>query len=410
MVIAKQITTNTSNNNKIQARIHTHTADKESTLKSTKTATSMTKPNKKNEKQGAKAQKQQEEENNKKQDAFDKNYQKHQKNEEFIWNEKNTMKKATTTWTKIPERECKAPKSYTQEDLFKEGDSVHDMCRIIHIKTPLAKDKKHTIDQWVSLLKTSFQANFVITQDKHAKKLRTLAMRMAVTNPRAIFDGAVWKGPKLLSQDITQAWVAATTMFGDIWMTEAKQFDIAKETEEMVIDDDKDIDQDAEMEEATKTTNKKKETKADKDNSDEEENNPAKKPAEVSPEKRAVGFSGLAKKPTNSFFLVKSLRKKKDRTDLENTTYARKQKVYATVRLPKITKEGDADAEKEVVELFNSMAKRFFHSDKRTVILTWNESKTVKPLTENSTLPKVRAQMEQFVDRVFVEYNKAAYC
>jgi GTP-binding protein EngB required for normal cell division len=81
----------------------------------------------------------------------------------------------------------------------------------------------------------------------------------------------------------------------------------------------------------------------------------------------------VAKKPTNSFFLVKSIRKKKDRTDLENITYARKQKVYATVQLPKITKENNTDVEKEVVELFNSMAKPFFHSNKQTVAYTYLE-------------------------------------
>jgi hypothetical protein len=119
----------------------------------------------------------------------------------------------------------------------------------------------------------------------------------------------------------------------------------------------------------------------------------------VSPEaKKAVGFAGVAKKPAHSFFLVKSLRKKKDRMDLENTTYARKNKAYMTVRLPKVTKEGDADAEKEVVEYFNAMAKCFFHNDKWTVILTWNYSKTIKPLVESSTLPKVRSQMEQYID------------
>jgi hypothetical protein len=264
--------------------------------------------------------------------------------------------------------------------------------------------------QWTGLFQTAFQANFITMQDKHAKKFRTLSTRMAVTNPRSIFDGAAWKGPRLLSQDITQAWVAATTLFGDIWMGD-KAFDISKETEDMAIDDDKshEIEEentkaaDTDMEEANKETDKQE------DKEEEEENDQSKKPAAVSPEKKTVGFA-VAKKPANSFFLVKSLRKKKDRTDLENTTYARKNKAYATVRLPKITKEGDADAEKEVVELFNAMAKRFFHSDKRTVILTWNDSKTVKPLIENSTPPKVRAQMEQYVDRVFVEYNKAAYC
>jgi hypothetical protein len=411
MVIAKHITTNTSNSNNIQARIHTQTVKKKSNPKGTKETISMTKPNKKNENQAAKAKKQQEEEKTKKQDAFDKNYQKHQKNEEVIRNENNVTKKATTAWMKIPDKDRKATKPFNHDDLFKEGDSVHDLCRIVHIKIPLPKDKKHTIDQWVELLKTSFQANMVIMQDKHAKNLRTLATRMAVTDPRDIFEGASWKGPRLLSQDITQAWVASTTLFGDIWRKTTKPFDISKETSDMAIDEDesnktKDTnnDHDVTMQEAKEKTNQE-------EKEENEEDNDNLKPAAVSPEgKKAVGFAGVPKKPTNSFFLVKSLRKKKDRSELGNTTYARKEKAYMTVRLPKVTTAGDADGEKEVVEYFNAMAKRFFHNDKRAVILTWNESKTIKPLVETSTLPKGISQMEQYVDRVFIEYNKAAYC
>jgi hypothetical protein len=399
MVIAKQITRNTSNNNNIQARIHTHTVEKNSNSKGTTETTSMTKQNKKNDNQAAKAKKQQEEDKNKKQDAFDKNYQKHQKNEEVIWNENNETKKATVAWMKIPEKDRKAAKPYNHEDLFKEGDSVHDLCRIVHIKIPLPKDKKHTINQWLELLKTSFQASKVLTQDKHAKKLRTLAIRMAVTDPRVIFDGAAWKGPRLLSQDITQAWVASTTLFGDIWKKTAKEFDISKETGEMTIDEDKSNEtKDNKSHDVTM-----KETKGKTNQEENEEENDNLKPAAVTTEgKKTVGFAGVPKKPVNNFFLVKSLRKKKDRTELGNTTYARKDKAYMTVRLPKVTKEGDADAEKEVVEYFNAMAKRFFHNDKRAVILTWNESKTIKPLVETSTLPKVRSQMEQYVDRVFI--------
>jgi hypothetical protein len=68
----------------------------------------MTKPTKKNDKQVARAQKQQEEDKNKKQDAFDKNYQKHQKNKEVIWNENDMTQKATTAWMKIPEKDRKS--------------------------------------------------------------------------------------------------------------------------------------------------------------------------------------------------------------------------------------------------------------------------------------------------------------
>jgi hypothetical protein len=417
MGVQRQPTANTGNGKGNKTQQQLPTSGRKSNPKEVKETDNNTRLNKTKEKKVTKmpTKKQQEDETTN-QDQFDKNYQKHQKNEEEIWTEGQDKQPPSAVWLKIPARDRKEAKPYVLEDLFKEGESVHDLCRLVHIKIPLPKEQKHTIKQWIGLFQMAFQANFITMQDKHAKKLRTLSMRMAVTNPRAIFDGAVWKGPKLLSQDITQAWVAATTLFGDIWK-EDKQFDIAKETEGMAIDDEIEshaIEEegnknDSRKKEATKKTNREKKTQENEEEDDDEESDQGKKPAAVSPEKKAVGFA-VAKKPANSFFLVKTLRKKKDRTDLENTTYARKNKAYATVRLPKITKEGDADGEKEAVELFNAMAKRFFHSDKRAVILTWNDSKTVKPLIENSTLPKVRAQMEQYVDRVFIEYNKAAYC
>jgi hypothetical protein len=65
-----------------------------------------------------------------------------------------------------------------------------------------------------------------------------------------------------LSQDITQAWVASTTLFGDIWRKTTKPFDISKETSDMAIDEDesnktkdKHKDPDVTMKEAKGKTN-----------------------------------------------------------------------------------------------------------------------------------------------------------
>ena len=63
-----------------------------------------------------------------------------------------------------------------------------------------------------------------------------------------------------------------------------------------------------------------------------------------------------------------------------------------------------------MVKAFSAMVQRFLHLDSRAVILPWNDKKHVKPLTEGKSLPKSRDQMEQYVDRVFIQHNKAAYC
>jgi hypothetical protein len=70
----------------------------------------------------------------------------------------------------------------------------------------------------------------------------------------------------------------------------------------------------------------------------------------------------------------------------------------------------DVEAEAEVVKALVAMIQRFFHLDSRAVILPWNDKKHIKPITEGNVLPKSRDQMEQYVNRVFIQHNKAAYC
>jgi hypothetical protein len=90
--------------------------------------------------------------------------------------------------------------------------------------------------------------------------------------------------------------------------------------------------------------------------------------------------------------------------------YARKHTAYIKTKLPKVTNKDDDEAETEVVRAFSAMVQRLMTIDKRTIIYSWNDRKTVKPLVDGKPLPKTRAQMEIYVDRVFIQYGRAAYC
>ena len=117
-----------------------------------------------------------------------------------------------------------------------------------------------------------------------------------------------------------------------------------------------------------------------------------------------------AKADVSKFFLSKAIRKNTYDSNLGNTAYTHKHRYYIKTKLPKVINKDDAEAEAEAVKAFSAMIQRFLHLDSRAVILPWNDKKHVKPITEGKTLPKTRYQMEQYVDRVFIQHNKAAYC
>ena len=219
----------------------------------------------------------------------------------------------------------------------------------------------------------------VIGKDPGPRKIRTFAMRLSVSSPRSLLPELhSWKGAKLVARDDTVAWTAAHKFLGDNWK-KSTAIDLAKETDAMDVDVD--------------------------DADDEPEDNETANP--VTPEIKKVGF---AQAGINKFFLSKQLRKKHNYAHLDDAANARNHKLYIKTRLPKVMIQEDGEAEKEVVASFNAMCKKFFQIDRKAVIHPWNNKKTVKPLIDGSTLPKTRNQMETYVDRVFIQYNKAAYC
>jgi hypothetical protein len=112
----------------------------------------------------------------------------------------------------------------------------------------------------------------------------------------------------------------------------------------------------------------------------------------------------------NAFFLSKSIQPKQPTNRLENTVYARKHRAYIKTKLPKVSNKDDDDAEAEVVKAFSTMVQRLMTINKQTIVYSWNNRKTVKPLVHGKPLPKTRAQMEIYVDRIFIQYGRAAYC
>jgi hypothetical protein len=320
-----------------------------------------------------------------------------------VWNEKTDLTEPTKFWKGLLKADQKSVTPFEIEELMGEGDSIHNLCRIASKKKPLKTGALHSVEYWIVLFEGAFNTKAVTYNNPEAPKLRSFASRLCKTDPRIIFEDYVWKDSLLTSRQDTIAWTAARKFLGDVWKGDAG-FDIAKQAK-----DSMEIDQDP-VEVTPKkvafTTILKKTNRKDKAKEKETEKETT---TETEKDKNTKN-DGKANTAVNDFFLSKAIRKNPYANRLENTAYARKNTFFIKTKMPKVTCKDDAEAENEVLQAFNGMIQRLIHLDRRVVIFPWNDRKSVKPLTDGKELPKSRAQMELYVDRVYIQYNKSAYC
>jgi hypothetical protein len=342
---------------------------------------------------------------------FDTRHESNTKNVYVVWDMTNDIIKPTKFWKNMLKADQMVFQPFKPDELMGEGDSVHNLCRMADKKKQLSTGEFHDVNLWISMFHGAFDRKAATYNNPEAPRLRKLAGRLCKTNPKSLFDGYTWKGLTLISRADTIAWTAARKFFGDVWKVEKNEFDIAKESKTtMDVDEEeqpkKDKDKEKEKPTILKKTTWKDITKEGKDDNDNMEIDPN----IVTPKKAATIDAPPKETNVNAFFLSKGIRPKQNTNRLENVAYARKHTAYIKTKLPKVTNKDDDEAEDEVVKAFSAMIQRLMTIDKRTIIYSWNDRKTVKPLVDGKPLPKTRAQMEIYVDRVYIQYGRAAYC
>ena len=311
-------------------------------------------------------------------DQFEERHEKNMNKLYAVWDKTKDIISPTKFWKKIKEEDRQTTKAYIKEELMGEGESIHNMCRIAFRKKPLPTGELHSVEFWIALFNDAHNSKSISFNNPESHKLRTFAARLCQTN----------KGHTLISRQDTVAWTAARKFMGDVWNGPEKFKINGKDGEEMDIEED---DRDEPQKPAFSTL---------------------KDPQVVTPGKSVLFKTIPANgQKTNNFFLSREIRKKQVINQAEILAHIRKSKVFMKTKLPKVTTKDDADVEKEVVDAFNTMVKRLMYLDKKTLIFPWNErNKSANPLSEGKMLPSTRAQMEVYVDRVFIQYNKSAYC
>ena len=86
-----------------------------------------------------------------------------------------------------------------------------------------------------------------------------------------------------------------------------------------------------------------------------------------------------------------------------------KYRTYVKIKLAKPTTDTPDDQEQEALQSFKSIMEKLWHLDSKLTALAW-ENEADKPLRQSSTFPASRSSMERFVDRLWVQRSRPAYC
>jgi hypothetical protein len=76
---------------------------------------------------------------------------------------------------------------FAPEEVFGEGDSLHNLARLGKIIRTLDARSSLTADGWAALFKEAFTTT-VLQEHHHLARLKTFAIRLALSNPKITFD------------------------------------------------------------------------------------------------------------------------------------------------------------------------------------------------------------------------------
>jgi hypothetical protein len=258
-----------------------------------------------------------------------------------------------------------------------------------------------TVAEWMQIFDYAFAEEADDMED--CIKLRRVALRLALTDPISLFPSSSWKkGRLLMNHDSHSAWIASYHIFGAPWKNRRQWFSSERPkkspTKRTATGQMK-----ADTPEKTKETNDTTSPKAvgfaqDAENKlPQETTNTSKKNL---PSKNPLY---LNKPLIVNPYKTKKVRKMKD--------HGRKHKTYIKVKMVKVTSDNQSEQQEEVSTCFNNIMVKLWNIDPTAILLSWKDDlSTIKPLKQSSDFPKSKEQMLKFVDRMWIEKSKPAYC
>ena len=134
----------------------------------------------------------------------------------MMWHQEELAQPPTEAWGKLDLLHYDIT-PLRNEDLFGEGNSVHDFSRIIKRLVPQAATKQHTVEDWKRVFHNAFNKETQLFKSSNGDKIRRMAVRLATSNPMNLFETGVWEDQYLRARDDTKMWRAAYEIFGAPW-------------------------------------------------------------------------------------------------------------------------------------------------------------------------------------------------
>ena len=150
------------------------------------------------------------------------------KNVDATENEPKIATIAGKTWTSIADATdywqnlvevCPAvtkPCPFTEKDIFGEGETLHELAKAVKTFVTPKRNAPVSSEDWNDVFIRCFEEEN-LSKNAHADKLRTLAVRLAWTDPTSAFDAGRWRNQELMVATDTNAWLAAYELFGSPW-------------------------------------------------------------------------------------------------------------------------------------------------------------------------------------------------
>jgi hypothetical protein len=259
-----------------------------------------------------------------------------------------------------------------------------------------------TVTEWMHIYGYAFGDEAVEIED--CRKLRNVALRLAQSDPMVLFPSSSWKqGRLLMNHDSHSAWIASYLIFGAPWKNGRDKF----------------------VSEKPKSTPSKRNARGQpKAPHDVEQttkpivpitdhkvgfafqSNDTTKNAPATPLQRNLPSKNplyLNKPLIINPYKTKQIKKMKD--------HGRKHKTYIKVKMAKTTAVSMTEQQEEISASFSSIMNKIWNIDPSALLLAWKDGMgTDKPLKQNSEFPKTKEQMLRYVDRMWMERLKSAYC
>ena len=128
------------------------------------------------------------------------------------------IKKPTNLFITTDKEFLQSIKPFKMNKVFSEKkDSVHELSRAGTKKMKIKFPKIAKPNNWSNFFIKIQDPSNKKSKDRDAAKFREFALKLAISNPKEIFDGHLWMDGELQENAVTNPWISAYRIFGAPW-------------------------------------------------------------------------------------------------------------------------------------------------------------------------------------------------